>query len=118
MSKGKTKPRKVVIMFTVDLFLEMHELCRSCSKEDRVSEYQTLDLMIDATTINRMKKGERLFWFVHKNGTHANSHLQTLERLHEFYTDPAFARTFTSIYVIDCISYDNYKFYPLTDLHN
>lgn len=105
-------------MLSVDLFLEMHELCRAYSEDDRVNKYQTLDLMVDAGTIYLMERGERLFWFAHKNGTHANSHLQTLERLHEFYTDSAFARTFTSIYVIDCISHDNYKFYPLTDLYN
>lgn len=105
-------------MLSVDLFVELHELCRACSEDDRVNEYQTLDLIVDAETIYRMKREERLFWFAHKNGTHANHHLQTLERLHEFYTDPTFTRAFTPIYVIDRVLNGTYELYPLTDLYN
>lgn len=105
-------------MLSVDLFVEMRDLCRTCSKDDHVSEYQVIDLMIDAETISRMKRGERLFWFAHENGTHFDSYLQILERLQEFYTEPTFAKPITSIYVIDRISDDNYKFYPLSDLDN
>jgi|GEM_PF-4614284 hypothetical protein len=104
-------------MLSVDLFVEMHELCRTCS-DDHVSEYQAIDLMIDAETIARMKKGERLYWFAHKNGTHCNNYLQTLERLQEFYTEPTFAEPITPIYVIDCVSDDDYEFYPQSDLYN
>ena len=50
-------------MLSVDLFLEMHELCRTCSKDGRVSEYQVIDLMIDSAAISHMEQGERLFWF-------------------------------------------------------
>lgn len=105
-------------MFSVNLFLEMHELCRSCSDDDRASEYQTLDLMLDAATIARMEQGERLYWFAFKNGTHFSDHIQALERVQKFYTDPAFKSAVTPIYVIDRISKDNYKFYPLSDLYN
>lgn len=105
-------------MRTIDLFLEMYELCRSCSRDDHVSVYQTLDLMVDAETITRMEQGERLFWFAYENGTHFNDYLQILERLQEFYTEEAFAKPITPIYVIDRISENNYKFYPLTDLYN
>ena len=105
-------------MFIPDLFLEMRDLCRSCSEDGRVSEYQVIDLMIDAETICCMKRGERLFWFAHENGTHSNNYLQTLERVQKFYTDPTFAEPFTPIYVIDRISGDNYEFYPLADLYN
>ena len=105
-------------MLSVDLFVEMHELCRTCSKDDHVSEYQVIDLMIDAETICHMKRGERLYWFAFKNGTHFNNYLQILERLQEFYTIPTFAEPITPIYVIDCISNDNYEFYPLADLYN
>ena len=105
-------------MFIPDLFLEMHELCRTCSDDDRASEYQTLDLMLDAATIARMEQGERLYWFAFKNGTHFSDHIQALERVQKFYTDPAFKSAVTPIYVIDRISKDNYKFYPLSDLYN
>ena len=106
-------------MFIPDLFLEMRDLCRSCSEDGRVSEYQNFDLMADATVITRMEQGERLFWFAHENGTHCNDYLQILEQLQEFYTDPMFKSAFTPIYVIDCVSDDdNYKFYPVTDLYN
>ena len=105
-------------MLSIDLFGEMHELCRTCSKDGRVSEYQVIDLMIDAETICYMKRGERLFWFAHENGTHSNNYLQILERLQEFYTDPAFKSATTPIYVIDRVSGDDYKFYPLADLYN
>ena len=105
-------------MFSVNLFLEMHELCRTCSDDDRASEYQTLDLMLDAATIARMEQGERLYWFAFKNGTHFSDHIQALERVQKFYTDPTFAEPFTPIYVIDRISENNYKFYPLADLCN
>lgn len=105
-------------MFSVNLFLEMYELCRSCSNDDRVSEYQILDLMLDAETVARMEQGERLYWFAFKNGTHFSDHLQALERVQKFYTDPAFESAFTPIYVIDRVLKDNYKFYPLTDLYN
>lgn len=105
-------------MFSVNLFLEMHELCRTCSDDDRASEYQTLDLMLDAATIARMEQGERLYWFAFKNGTHFSDHIQALERVQKFYTDPAFKSAVTPIYVIDRISKDNYKFYPLSDLYN
>ena len=105
-------------MFIPDLFLEMRDLCRSCSEDGRVSEFQNFDLMIDAETICRMKREERLFWFAHKNGTHANHHLQTLERLQKFYTDPTFTRAFTPIYVIDRVLNGTYELYPLTDLYN
>lgn len=118
MSKGKTKPRKVIVMFIPDLFLEMRDLCRSCSEDGRVSEYQNFDLMMDATFISRMKQGERLYWFAYEYGTHFNDHIQTLERVQKFYTDPTFASAFTPIYVIDRVSENNYKFYPLTDLYN
>lgn len=104
-------------MISVDLFAEMYELCRSCSDE-HVNYYQAIDLMIDAETIARMKKGERLFWFAHENGTHFNNYLQILERLQEFYTEKAFAKPITPIYVIDCVSDDEYEFYPLSDLDN
>lgn len=105
-------------MLSVDLFVEMHELCRSCSNDERVNEYQTLDLMIDSATIARMEQGERLYWFAFKNGTHFNHYIQILERLQEFYTEPTFAEPITPIYVIDRISGDNYEFYPLSDLYN
>ena len=104
-------------MLSVDLFLEMYKLCRTCSDE-HVNDYQIIDLMIDAETIARMKKDERLFWFAHENGTHSNDYLQTLERLQEFYTEPAFAKPITPIYVIDRVSDDEYEFYPLSDLYN
>lgn len=105
-------------MLSVDLFLEMRDLCRTYSNDRRISDYQSFDLMIDSATIARMKQGERLFWFAYENGTHANHHLQTLERLQKFYTDPTFTRAFTPIYVIDCVSDDDYEFYPLSDLYN
>lgn len=105
-------------MLSIDLFDEMHELCRACSEDDRVNEYQVIDLMVDAETITRMEKGERLFWFAHENGTHFDSYLQMLERLQEFYTEKAFAKAITPIYVIDRVSDDNYEFYPLSDLYN
>lgn len=105
-------------MFIPDLFLEMRDLCRSCSEDGRVSEYQNFYLMMDATFIARMEQGERLYWFAYKNGTHCNNYLQTLERLQEFYTGPTFAEPITPIYVIDCVSDDNYEFYPLSDLYN
>lgn len=105
-------------MLSVDLFLEMRDLCRSCSEDGRIGDYQSFDLMIDSATIARMKKGERLYWFAYKNGTHFNNYLQTLERLQEFYTEPTFAEPITPIYVIDCVSDDNYEFYPLSDLYN
>jgi hypothetical protein len=105
-------------MFIPNLFLEMRDLCRTCSEDGRISEYQNFDLMADATVIARMEKGERLYWFAYKNGTHFNNYLQTLERVQKFYTDPAFKSAFTPIYVIDRISDDNYKFYPLSDLDN
>lgn len=68
-------------MISVDLFTEMHELCRACSEDDRINEYQIIVLMIDAEAIARMEQGERLYWFAHENGTHFNSYLQILERL-------------------------------------
>lgn len=105
-------------MFIPDLFLEMRDLCRTCSDDDRASEYQTLDLMLDAATIARMEQGERLYWFAFKNGTHFSDHIQALERVQKFYTDPAFKSAVTPIYVIDRISENNYKFYPVTDLYN
>lgn len=105
-------------MLSVDLFLEMRELCRTCSEDGPISEYQVIDLMIDAETIGHMKRGERLFWFAHENGTHFNNYLQILERLQEFYTEKAFTKSITPIYVIDCVSDDNYEFYPLADLYN
>lgn len=105
-------------MRSVDLFLEMRELCRTCYEDGRIREYQVFDLMIDAATIARMEQGERLYWFAFENGTHFNSYLQILERLQEFYTEPAFSKPITPIYVIDRISKDNYKFYPLADLYN
>lgn len=105
-------------MISVDLFVELCDLCCSCSEDGRVSEYQVIDLMIDAEAICHMKQGERLFWFAHENGTHFDSFLQILERLQEFYTEPAFTKSITPIYVIDRVSDDNYKFYPLTDLYN
>ena len=104
-------------MLSVDLFVEMYELCRSCSDE-HINYYQTLDLMIDAETIARMKKGERLYWFARKNGTHCNDFLQISERLQEFYTEPTFAEPITPIYVIDRVSNDEYEFYLLSDLYN
>ena len=105
-------------MLNIDLFVEMYELCRTCS-DDHVSEYQVIDLMIDSAAISHMEQGERLFWFAHENGTHCNDYLQILEQLQEFYTDPMFKSAFTPIYVIDCVSDDdNYKFYPVTDLYN
>lgn len=104
-------------MLNIDLFVEMYELCRTCS-DDHVSEYQVIDLMIDSAAISHMEQGERLFWFAHENGTHCNDYLQTLERVQKFYTDPTFAEPFTPIYVIDRISGDNYEFYPLADLYN
>ena len=105
-------------MFIPDLFLEMRDLCRTCSDDDRASEYQTLDLMVDSATIAHMEKGERLYWFAHENGTHFNHFLQVLDRLQEFYTEETFARAITPIYVVDCVSGDNYEFYPLADLYN
>ena len=104
-------------MLKGDLFLEMYELCRTCSDE-HVSEYQNFDLMMDATFIARMEQGERLFWFAYENGTHFNNYLQTLERVQKFYTDPVFESAFTPIYIIDRVSENNYKFYPLSDLYN
>lgn len=104
-------------MLSVDLFAEMYELCRSCSDE-HVNDYQTIDLMVDAETIGHMKKGERLFWFAHENGTHFNNYLQISERLQEFYTEKAFAKLITPIYIIDRVSDDDYEFYPLSDLYN
>ena len=104
-------------MLKGDLFLEMYELCRTCSDE-HVSGYQVIDLMVDAENISRMKKSERLYWFAFKNGTHFNNYLQMLERLQEFYTEPTFAEPITPIYVIDRVSENNYKFYPLSDLYN
>lgn len=105
-------------MLSIDLFLEMHELCRTCSKDGRANEYQIIDLMIDAETIAHMEQGERLYWFAFKNGTHFNNYLQTLERVQKFYTDPVFKSAFTPIYIIDRVSENNYKFYPLSDLYN
>lgn len=105
-------------MLSVDLFSEMYDLCRTCSEDGHISEYQVLDLMIDAETIAHMEQGERMFWFAHENGTHFNDYLQILERLQEFYIEPTFAKPITPIYVIDRVSEDNYKFYSLTDLYN
>lgn len=105
-------------MLSVDLFVEMQELCHTCSKDGHVNEYQTLDLMVDSATIARMEQGERLYWFAYENGTHFNHYLQVLDRLQEFYTEEAFARAITPIYVVDCVSNDNYEFYPLADLYN
>ena len=105
-------------MFIPDLFLEMRDLCRTCSEDGRVSEYQNFDLMVDSATIVRMEQGEHLYWFAFKNGTHFSDHIQALERVQKFYTDPTFAEPFTPIYVIDRISENNYKFYPLADLCN
>lgn len=105
-------------MFIPDLFLEMRDLCRTCSEDGRISEYQNFDLMADAAFIARMEQGERLYWFAYKNGTHFNNYLQTLERVQKFYTDPVFESAITPIYVIDCISDDDYKFYPMADLYN
>ena len=105
-------------MFIPDLFLEMRDLCRTCSEDGRVSEYQNFDLMVDSATIVRMEQGEHLYWFAFKNGTHFSDHIQALERVQKFYTDPAFKSAVTPIYVIDRISKDNYKFYPLSDLYN
>jgi hypothetical protein len=105
-------------MISVDLFLEMRDLCRTCSEDGRVSEYQNFDLMADAAFIARMEQGERLYWFAFKNGTHFNNYLQTLERVQKFYTDPVFESAFTPIYIIDCVSDDDYEFYPLSDLYN
>lgn len=104
-------------MLSIDLFAEMRDLCRSCSDE-HVNDYQIIDLMIDAETIGHMKQGERLFWFAYENGTHSNSYLKILDRLQEFYTEPTFAKPTTPIYVIDCVSDDEYEFYPLSDLSN
>lgn len=105
-------------MISVDLFLEMHKLCRTCSKDGRANEYQIIDLMIDSATIAHMEEGERLYWFAYETGTHCNDFLQILERLQEFYTEEAFAKSITPIYVIDCVPDDEYEFYPLSDLYN
>lgn len=74
--------------------------------------------MADAAFIARMEQGERLFWFAYENGTHFNNYLQTLERVQKFYTDPVFKSAFTPIYIIDRVSENNYKFYPLSALYN